>query len=148
MMSGSPVSPESPLVVDGLKSYFITLDGVAKVLTKLSFNLNRSEILGVFGESRSGKTVAARSIVDLLRSPGYVVGGGVYIEGFNIFRDVKRLDKLGAAISSGKEKKKWSSWLEPAGRINAPPKGKNHYTCIRGCVRKPKSHADNRGSVP
>ncbi|MFG1414865.1 MAG: oligopeptide/dipeptide ABC transporter ATP-binding protein [Thermoplasmataceae archaeon] len=105
MMSGSPVSPESPLVVDGLKSYFITLDGVAKVLTKLSFNLNKSEILGVFGESRSGKTVAARSIVDLLRSPGYVVGGGVYIDGFNIFRDVKRLDKLGAAISSGKEKK-------------------------------------------
>lgn len=105
MMPGSSVSSESPLIVDGLKSYFVTLDGVAKVLTRLSFSLNKSEILGVFGESRSGKTVAANSIVDLLRSPGYVVGGAVYIERFNIFRDVKKLDKLGAAISSGKEKK-------------------------------------------
>ncbi len=105
MMPGTPVNTEAPLVVDGLKSYFVTLDGVAKVLTRLSFNLNKSEILGVFGESRSGKTTAANSIVDLLRSPGYVVGGAVYIERFNIFRDVKKLDKINAAISSGKEKK-------------------------------------------
>ncbi len=97
------------LSVHNLKSYFITIDGVAKVIPKLSFTVKRREILGILGEDGSGKSVLSLSLVDLLREPGYVVGGSVLVNGFNIFREVKSLMRVEAAIASGKSKRT-SEW--------------------------------------
>ena len=96
---------EVPLSVSNLKVYFLTQDGVSKVITRLNFSLRESEILGIFGESGSGKTVVSNSIIDLLMEPGYVVGGSVKINGFNVYRDVKSLAKFEASIASGKKRK-------------------------------------------
>lgn len=101
----SLVGMDTALSVNNLKTYFITLDGVAKVIPRLTFTLKRREILGILGEDRSGKSVISLSLVDLLREPGYVVGGSVFVNGFNLFREVKSLIRVEAAISSGKAKR-------------------------------------------
>lgn len=117
-MEGDPVTEMDELsgiqwneaiYVSDLKTYYITLDGVAKVIPKLSFALKRREILGVLGEDRSGKSVLSLSLVDLLREPGYVVGGSVVVNGFNIFREVKSLMRVEAAIASGRSRRT-SEW--------------------------------------
>lgn len=97
------------LSVSDLKTYFITLDGVAKAIPKLSFTLKRREILGFLGEDRSGKSVLSLSLVDLVREPGYVVAGSVFVNGFNIFREIKSLMRVEAAISSGRSRRT-SEW--------------------------------------
>ena len=108
---------EVPLSVSNLKVYFLTQEGVSKVITRLNFSLRESEILGIFGESGSGKTVVSNSIIDLLMEPGYVVGGSVRINGFNIYRDVKSLAKFEASIASGKKRKTGETLIREQERI-------------------------------
>ena len=45
------------LEVQNLKVYFDTEEGIVKALEDVSFSLKRSEILGVIGETGSGKSV-------------------------------------------------------------------------------------------
>ncbi len=115
---------ELPLVVTDLKVYYISLDGVVKVLPKLSFTLKQSEILGIFGESRSGKSVTALALLDLIRVPGYTVGGSVLVNGFNIFREVNKLARLEADISSGKGRKSSISAISEQEEIMQSLRGK------------------------
>lgn len=69
------------LEVKNIQTCFMT-DGVRiQVVDGVSFHLNAGEIVGVVGESGSGKSVTMLSILQLISSPGEVVGGEVYIEG-------------------------------------------------------------------
>lgn len=54
------------------------------VVDDISFSIVRDEILGLVGESGSGKTVTALSIMRLLRPPGRVDGGKIWLEGQNL----------------------------------------------------------------
>jgi oligopeptide transport system ATP-binding protein len=70
------------LVVDDLKMYFFTRDGVVKAVDGVSYTLNSGETLGVVGESGSGKSVTALTIMRLIpEPPGKVVGGDVLFRG-------------------------------------------------------------------
>lgn len=57
------------LEVKDLETYFFSRAGVAKAVDKVSFNLEKGEILGVVGESGCGKSVTAMSILQLVKSP-------------------------------------------------------------------------------
>ena len=57
------------LEVKGLRTYFYTYEGVAKVINGLDLTLQRGEILGLSGETGSGKSVAAKSIINLVDYP-------------------------------------------------------------------------------
>ena len=50
------------LRVEGLHTYFHTVDGVIKAVRGVSFDVPESGVLGVVGESGSGKTVTGLSI--------------------------------------------------------------------------------------
>jgi oligopeptide transport system ATP-binding protein len=73
----------SPLLeVDGLHVEFRTRDGVAHVLNGVDYHVAAGETLAVLGESGSGKSVTANTIMGILQSPpGVVTGGAVRYRG-------------------------------------------------------------------
>lgn len=76
---------EKVLDVIDLQTYFYSSKGVAKAVDKVSYSLNKGEILGVVGESGCGKSVTALSILRLIASPpGKIVGGKILFEGKNL----------------------------------------------------------------
>ena len=69
------------LEVRGLHTYFYTYEGVVKAVNSVSYMLNRGEITGLVGESGSGKSVTAQSIIRLVKAPGRIVEGEVWLDG-------------------------------------------------------------------
>ncbi len=70
------------LDVQELRVEFRTRDGVAKVLNGVSFDVKMGETLAVLGESGSGKSVTAQTVMGILdMPPGVVTGGEVRFHG-------------------------------------------------------------------
>jgi oligopeptide/dipeptide ABC transporter ATP-binding protein len=89
-----------PLVaLRGLRTWFDTPRGTAKVLDGLDLEIGRGEILGLVGESGSGKSVTAYSILRLVPPPGRIAGGEVLLEG----RDLLALPERQMRDVRGKE---------------------------------------------
>ncbi len=73
------------LSVDGLKTYFMTEDGIVKAVDGISFELAKGETLGIVGESGSGKSVTNLSVMRLIpEPPGKIAGGKVVFDGINV----------------------------------------------------------------
>jgi len=81
------------LDVQGLETRFNTREGVVHAVNGVSFYLNKSETLGLVGESGCGKSVTAMSMLKLIPSPpGKVVAGKA------LFQDVDLLQMSDVAI--------------------------------------------------
>ena len=63
---------------------FFTPAGEVKALNGVSFSMNQGDVLGIGGESGSGKSVTAYSIMGLTAYPGRLVGGTVWFNGHQI----------------------------------------------------------------
>lgn len=75
------------LEVKDLCTQFHTSKGVLKAVDGVSFNIGRSEILALVGESGCGKSVTALSIMRLIATPpGNISGGEVLFEGQDLLR--------------------------------------------------------------
>lgn len=73
------------LSVDGLKTYFMTEDGIVKAVDGVSFELKKGETLGIVGESGSGKSVTNLSVMRLIpEPPGKIAGGSVIFDGLDV----------------------------------------------------------------
>ena len=73
---------EPLLVVDDLKTWFFTRDGIVRAVDGLSYHLHRGETLGIVGELGCGKSVGALSILGLLpMPPGRIVAGSIRFRG-------------------------------------------------------------------
>ena len=91
---------ETLLRVSGLKTYFYTASGVAKAVDGVSFSLNRGEVLGILGESGSGKSVTSNSIILLLPpQTGRIVAGEILFED----RDILKMSNKELLEFRGKE---------------------------------------------
>ncbi|RUT34408.1 dipeptide/oligopeptide/nickel ABC transporter permease/ATP-binding protein [Arsenicitalea aurantiaca] len=74
------------LAVENLETSFARGRGTAPAVKGISFTLEKGECLGLIGESGSGKSVTALSLMGLVASPpGIITGGAVYLEGRDIF---------------------------------------------------------------
>ncbi len=70
------------LALEGLKTYFHTIDGTIRAVDGVSLALKRGEILGVVGESGCGKSMTALSIMGLVpQPPGKIEGGSIRLDG-------------------------------------------------------------------
>jgi peptide/nickel transport system ATP-binding protein len=69
--------PDLLLEVKGLYTQFPTDDGVVRAVEGVSFDIERGETLCVVGESGCGKSVTARSILQILDPPGRIVDGQI-----------------------------------------------------------------------
>ncbi|RXJ82392.1 ABC transporter ATP-binding protein [Arcobacter sp. F2176] len=70
------------LKIDELSIDFKTRNGTVHGLKKASMNIQKGEILGVIGESGSGKSITAFTVMGLLDSAGRVTNGKIEFEGF------------------------------------------------------------------
>ncbi len=69
------------LEVTDLKTQFVTQDGTVHAVNGVTFDLKRSEFLGVVGESGSGKSVTMMSLIRLIpMPPGEIVSGEAIFE--------------------------------------------------------------------
>jgi peptide/nickel transport system ATP-binding protein len=67
-----------PIVsVRDLKTYFFPDEGVVRAVDGASFDVYPGKTLGVVGESGCGKSVTARSILNLVEQPGKIVSGSI-----------------------------------------------------------------------
>jgi ABC-type dipeptide/oligopeptide/nickel transport system ATPase component len=56
-----------------------------KAVEDVSFEINTGEVLGIAGESGSGKSVISHSIINLIPSPpGKIMGGEILFKGVDI----------------------------------------------------------------
>jgi oligopeptide/dipeptide ABC transporter ATP-binding protein len=74
---------EQPLLsVADLRTHFFTPEGVVKAVDGVGLGIGRGMSLGVLGESGSGKSVTALSVMRLIPDPpGRIVSGSVVLEG-------------------------------------------------------------------
>ena len=65
------------LSVRDLKTYFFSEEGTVKAVDGASFDVKPGETVGIVGESGCGKSVTARSILQIVERPGRVVDGKI-----------------------------------------------------------------------
>jgi oligopeptide/dipeptide ABC transporter ATP-binding protein len=66
---------DNRLEVRGLKTYFFLDEGILKAVDGVDLTVGNRETIGVIGESGSGKSILARSIMRLVSRPGEIVQG-------------------------------------------------------------------------
>ena len=77
----------SLLDVRDLRTSFFLRTGELRVIDGVDLSIDEGQVLGLVGETGSGKSVTAYSIIGLLKRPGRVVGGEVRWDG----RDLRTL---------------------------------------------------------
>ncbi len=69
------------LEVKNLHTFFKTRNGTVKAVNDVSYSIERGKTLGIGGESGSGKSVSAMSILRLLDANGYIESGEISFDG-------------------------------------------------------------------
>jgi len=97
------ISNEAILSIKNLSTHFFSLEGVAKAVDGVSFDLFPGEVLGVVGESGCGKSVTAQSIMQLVpEPPGKIVGGEILFHNKNLLtmapKEIRKIRGAGIAM--------------------------------------------------
>ncbi|MEU1893148.1 ABC transporter ATP-binding protein [Streptomyces pristinaespiralis] len=86
-MSAEPDTPGRLLDVRDLHVEFRTRDGVARAVNGVNYTVDAGETLAVLGESGSGKTVTAQTVMGILdMPPGRITGGEILFKGQDLLK--------------------------------------------------------------
>ena len=81
---------KKPLIeVKNLEIEFFLKNGNLRACDNVSFTIYENEVVGIIGESGSGKSTLASGILNLVNTPGKIVGGEVYY-----YENGKKIDLL------------------------------------------------------
>ncbi|MGD0916161.1 MAG: ABC transporter ATP-binding protein [Thermodesulfobacteriota bacterium] len=75
------------LKVSGVSVDLIRADEQRPILKNISFELNKGQVLGIIGESGSGKSVLSNTVANWIRPPLYITSGEVVFEGRNLINE-------------------------------------------------------------
>jgi peptide/nickel transport system ATP-binding protein len=81
-------SNEPLLDVRDLSVRYLTARGQVRAVDKVSFNVQPGEVVGLAGESGSGKSTIAHALLRILHPPAVITGGQALFEG----RDIMAMD--------------------------------------------------------
>lgn len=102
-MTDTTTTPGAPLLeVRDLQVEFRSKAGVAQAINGMNFTLNAGETLAILGESGSGKSVTAQTIMGILdMPPGHITGGQILYRGEDLLTmgEEKRRKLRGMNIS-------------------------------------------------
>jgi oligopeptide/dipeptide ABC transporter ATP-binding protein len=72
------------LQVQDLRVYYHTERGSVKAVDGVSFSLDMGERLGLVGESGCGKSTLAMTLMRLIKPPGHIEGGRIFLDGLDL----------------------------------------------------------------
>jgi peptide/nickel transport system ATP-binding protein len=78
-------SPDKPLLdIQGLRVVYLTVRGPVKAVDGVTFSIKSGDVIGLAGESGSGKSTIAHSILRILHPPALITGGKILYSGRDI----------------------------------------------------------------
>lgn len=95
-------NPNTLLEVNDLQTFFYLEEGTVRAVDGVSFSVERGKTLGVVGESGCGKSITARSILNMVKHPGRIVGGEILFHRRTGESQVETID-LAALEPQGRE---------------------------------------------
>ena len=85
------LSPDQPLLeLHDLRVVYLTKRGPVKAVDGVSLTINVGEVVGLAGESGSGKSTIAHAILRILHPPALITGGQALFSG----RDILEMDEV------------------------------------------------------
>lgn len=81
---------ENILEVKELTTVFKTSEGIKEVVKKIDFEVKKGKITCIVGQSGSGKSMTAMSIIQILPKSGYISGGSILFKGQNLIEMTDR----------------------------------------------------------
>ncbi|MEA3493089.1 MAG: ABC transporter ATP-binding protein [Candidatus Margulisiibacteriota bacterium] len=87
--------------VNNLTTIYKADEGIVKAVDDVSFELAKGEVLGILGESGSGKSTIAHSIMRLIYPPGEIVSGEIIFDNKELLKlsEAEMVKIRGAKIS-------------------------------------------------
>jgi peptide/nickel transport system ATP-binding protein len=89
------------LQVKNLQTHFFTDEGVVKAVDGASFEVLPGKTLGIVGESGCGKSIAAKSILQIIDKPGRIVDGEIIYNAANTGGTSRQIDLLSLPEDGG-----------------------------------------------
>ncbi len=77
MDSGNGSSSDPILSVRGLETHFYTDEGIVRAVDGVDFDLQPGSTMGIVGESGCGKSITAKSILQIVEAPGRINEGEI-----------------------------------------------------------------------
>jgi oligopeptide/dipeptide ABC transporter ATP-binding protein len=84
--AGTAVDSTPLLAVENLSTHISTPGGIVKAVDGVSLQINPDDVIGLVGETGSGKSMTAASIMGLVAPPGRIVAGAVRYRGKDLVR--------------------------------------------------------------
>ncbi len=89
------------LEVNNLTTQYVTGGKIIKAVDNVNFAVDNGEIVGLLGESGSGKSTVGLSLLRLIPPPGKIVSGQIYINGKDIMKlREKHMNRVRGAVIS------------------------------------------------
>lgn len=136
----SPPQQFKELTISNLKVQFATRDWRLTAVDGISFCIRQGEHLGIIGESGSGKTVTALSLLGFERGKPGIVSGEIELNGSNLLPNWSHLFphcKTEEGIARQKQKQ-WRKWQRELSSRMKPVRGKR----ISIAFQEPKTMLD------
>jgi peptide/nickel transport system ATP-binding protein len=97
------MAQESILEIRDLEVKFYTYAGVVEALDGVNLSIRRGEILGLVGETGSGKSVTSLSVMMLVPPPGKIENGGIYFRSEGKTQNILSLNDASLRDIRGKD---------------------------------------------